>query len=89
MLNKLSVLLIVYIAANTSLATPVHTGQVVDRAGISPGPTSSNILSGNSMDNTIGDGIPSVLGSLTNGNPIGPIAEGLISPIGVAHGIIG
>ena len=95
MLYKLS-LLIVYVAATTSLATPVPTWQAVDRAGIVPGLISGNTLNGNLVDNTVG-GVPSNLGSLSNGSPLGsisggsplgPIGDGLINPIGIVPGII-
>jgi len=89
---KLS-LLIVYVAATTSLATPVHTWQAVDRAGIVPGLISGNTLNGDLVDNTVG-GVPSNLGSLSplgsisGGSPLGPIGDGLINPIGIVPGII-
>ena len=95
MLYKLS-LLIVYVAATTSLATPAPTWQAVDRAGIVPGLISGNTLNGNLVDNTVG-GVPSNLGSLSNGSPLGsisggsplgPIGDGLINPISIVPGII-
>lgn len=85
MLNKLSVFLVVHVAATISLAlaTPVHTWQAVDRAGIVPGLVSSNTLSGNSVDNTVG-GVPSNLGSLSDGGPLGSISGG--NPLGSISG---
>ena len=79
MLDKLTVLFIVCLAAaaSTSLATPVHTRQIADPAEIARGFVSSDILSDNSVDDTIG-GAPNVLGSLGGGSPLG---HGLIDSV--------